>query len=65
MIRMIRRLMLAAVLVLPLVLVPQQPQLAIARTATSASLALFQTEAAAQAHCPRDVVAWLNIPTGI
>lgn len=26
---------------------------------------LFSTEAAAQAHCPRDVVVWLNIPTGV
>lgn len=28
-------------------------------------LALFSTEAAAQAHCPRDVVVWLNTKTGI
>jgi hypothetical protein len=26
---------------------------------------LFSTEDAAQAHCPRDVVVWLNIPSGI
>lgn len=26
---------------------------------------MFSTEAAAQAHCPADVVVWLNIPTGI
>ena len=26
---------------------------------------LFDTEAAAQAHCPKDVVVWLNIPSGI
>jgi hypothetical protein len=65
MIRMIRRLLLAAVLALPLVFVPQQPQLALARTAASTSLAMFDTEAAAQAHCPRDVVVWLNIPSGI
>ena len=25
----------------------------------------FDSEAAAQAHCPRDVVVWLNTPTGI
>jgi len=30
-----------------------------------AQLALFSTEAAAQAHCPRDVVVWLNTKTGI
>jgi hypothetical protein len=27
--------------------------------------ALFTTETAAQAHCPRDVVVWLNVPTHI
>ncbi len=26
---------------------------------------LFDTEAAAQAHCPNNVVVWLNIPSGI
>ncbi len=26
---------------------------------------LFSTEDAAQARCPRDVVVWLNIPSGI
>lgn len=26
---------------------------------------LFDSENAAQAHCPRDVVVWLNIPSGI
>lgn len=26
---------------------------------------LFNTEDAAQAHCPRAVVVWLNIPSGI
>ena len=25
----------------------------------------FQTEDAAQQHCPKDVVVWLNIPTGV
>jgi hypothetical protein len=27
--------------------------------------ALFASEDAAQAHCPRDTVVWLNMPTGI
>ncbi|HEY1654215.1 MAG TPA: hypothetical protein VGF86_03770 [Candidatus Tumulicola sp.] len=27
--------------------------------------ALFNSEAAARAHCPRDVVVWLKIPSGI
>jgi len=26
---------------------------------------LFDTEAAAQAHCRRDVVVWLNVPSGV
>ncbi len=26
---------------------------------------LFDTESAAEAHCPKDVVVWLNIPSGI
>jgi hypothetical protein len=26
---------------------------------------LFSTESAAQSHCPKDVVVWLNIPSGI
>ncbi len=25
----------------------------------------FQTEQAAQEHCPKDVVVWLNLPTGV
>lgn len=32
---------------------------------TAAGLQLFATESAAQAHCPRDVVVWLNLPSGI
>jgi len=31
----------------------------------AATLHYFTTEEAAQAHCPRDVVVWLNIPSGI
>lgn len=26
---------------------------------------LFDTQSAAQSHCPHDVVVWLNIPSGI
>ena len=26
---------------------------------------LFSTENAAQTHCPKDIVVWLNIPSGI
>ncbi len=32
---------------------------------TSGSLQLFSTESAAQAHCPRDQVVWLNTNSGI
>lgn len=31
----------------------------------SASIAMFTAEDQAQAHCPRDEVVWLNLPTGI
>jgi hypothetical protein len=31
----------------------------------AATLHYFTTEDAAQVHCPRDVVVWLNIPSGI
>ncbi len=31
----------------------------------SATLSYFTTEASAQEHCPRDVVVWLNVPSGI
>lgn len=33
--------------------------------AASAPTHLFATEAAAQVHCPRDLVVWLNLPSGI
>jgi hypothetical protein len=26
---------------------------------------LFSSESAAQVHCPRDIVVWLNIPSGV
>ena len=29
------------------------------------ALTLFTTEQAAQNHCPKDAVVWLNLPTGI
>jgi hypothetical protein len=31
----------------------------------SSTLTYFDTESGAQDHCPRDVVVWLNIPSGI
>jgi hypothetical protein len=48
-----RLLLLVFLVVMPaFVSVAQSPQ-------------LFRTEAAAHAHCPADVVVWLNTPTGI
>jgi hypothetical protein len=49
------------------------PTLSYASPATHATISvvadslppLFSNEDAAQAHCPRDVVVWLNIPSGI
>ena len=35
------------------------------QVAASGQVAQFPTEAAAQAHCPRDTAVWLNIPTGV
>ena len=32
---------------------------------TTGALQLFATESAARAHCPRDVVVWLNTNSGI
>ena len=32
---------------------------------TSGSLQLFENESAAQRHCPRDIVVWLNTNSGI
>ena len=33
--------------------------------AVTAQIAMFPTEGAAQAHCPADVVVWLNTKSGI
>ena len=66
---MIRRLLLSAALFalaanlcsasLSAATVPPPPVVA------STTLHYFSTADAAQAHCPRDVVVWLNIPSGI
>jgi hypothetical protein len=41
---------------------PSSPTATVAQAALSP---LFDTAGAAQAHCPKDVVVWLNIPSGI
>lgn len=63
---MFRRFLVALALTFVVVFSALQPLNAETRyVATSTSLAMFQSEAAAQAHCPRDEVVWLNIPSGI
>jgi len=63
---MVRRFLAAVALGAILALSP--PQLVNARThapAGQSQLTQFQTEVEAQAHCPRDVVVWLNTSSGI
>jgi hypothetical protein len=63
---MIRRFLAALMLAAVVMLSPQHFVNARAHApAGQTQLAQLQTEVAAQAHCPRDVVVWLNIPTGI
>jgi len=38
---------------------------AVPASALTGGPALFNSEQKAQAHCPNDVVVWLNIPTGV
>lgn len=66
---MFQRLALAAAL-LAFVGAPGGGIAAAAATSQAAIVAdslppLFTTESEAQAHCPKDVVVWLNIPSGI
>jgi hypothetical protein len=62
---MIRRLVAVIALTAIFAFSPQQVVRADPHAATGTSLAMFRTEAAAQAHCPRDVIVWLNVPSGI
>jgi hypothetical protein len=39
--------------------------LALASVAPASAQQMFLTQQQAQQHCPKDVVVWLNIPTGI
>jgi hypothetical protein len=58
--------LLACAALLPIQGVDATTQSSQAAIVAQASLpALFYTESAAQAHCPKGVVVWLNIPTGI
>ena len=68
---MYRRFVLVAALLAFATLVPGHGIAAPAATSQAAIVAqaslppLFNTESAAQAHCPKHVVVWLNIPSGI
>ena len=55
---MIRRLFLAAILAIPIAAAPHL-------AAAAGEPPEYPTEAAAQSHCPSDVVVWLNIPSGV
>jgi hypothetical protein len=60
----LRALILA--LICAVLIVPAVPTISAAQAVQLAvAPAMFDTEAAAQAHCPRDVVVWLNIPSGV
>jgi hypothetical protein len=66
----IRRRLCAALIGVALVLSPGIAYAKRAKTVTQApvlvgSLQLFASESAAQAHCPRDQVVWLNTNSGI
>lgn len=65
---MLYRVLLSAVLVFATFAVPTGALGRAAATTLVAQAALpslFSTESQAQAHCPKDVVVWLNIPSGI
>jgi hypothetical protein len=67
---MVRSFALAAALFALLLPLPGQSVTAVvvpqaALVAQAALPPLFSTESEAQAHCPKDVVVWLNIPSGI
>ena len=66
----VRRMLAAALIGLAVLFAPAGAAASKHHTTASApvttgSLQLFATESAAQAHCPRDVVVWLNTNSGI
>jgi hypothetical protein len=66
---MLRRLCAAALsaafLCPPAVAAAKHPKTVTQAPVTTGSLQLYATASAAQAHCPRDVVVWLNTNSGI
>jgi hypothetical protein len=66
----IRRMLACALIATTVLCAPAYAHGSKHRTTASApvatgSLQLFAAESAAQAHCPRDVVVWLNTNSGI
>ena len=55
----------AAILFSPVAAVAGRHHTTASAPVTTGSLKLFATESAAQAHCPRDQVVWLNTNSGI
>jgi len=55
----------AALLLSPAIVSAKHHKTVTQAPVTSGSLQLFASESAAQAHCPRDQVVWLNTNSGI
>jgi hypothetical protein len=65
-VRVIKRVLAAAFIAALLFAVPHPSFATRSRSVVAAAaVTYFNAESAAQAHCPRDVVVWLNIPSGI
>ncbi len=65
---MVRRVLAVAALAAAACIISPSPSIAVPGTSIVAQTSMppvFATEDAAQAHCPRDVVVWLNVPSGI
>ena len=64
---MFRRLLVSVVLALSLLVSPAVATQHTPKTATASlgELAQFDSEGAAQQHCPKDTVVWLNTNSGI
>jgi len=60
------RVLASALVAAFLILQPSSHGGSLSTTAVAASqLPMYSTEAAAQGHCPRDVVVWANVRTGV
>ncbi len=62
---MLRRLIASVVLAFSLLVSPAPATTHAKTAASSGELAQFETESAAQKHCPKDTVVWLNTNSGI